>query len=202
MALSATTPKHRPDTLEDFLAIPASERFHEILEGQIVRKALPSIKHGAVQGRLRALLDPYDASSLRPQPGGWWIVTEAEVLLPGRQPVRPDLCGWRIERMPELPAEFPVALRPDWICEVISPSDPRRDTVVKYSDYARAGIPYYWLVDLQAQSLVALVLKDGHYSIQCEARAGQPLRLAEPFELIEIAIEVLFRGIPAAPAKE
>jgi hypothetical protein len=57
-------------------------------------------------------------------------------------------------------------------------------------------------VDLQEQSISALSLKNDHYAIQAEARAGQPLRLAEPFERIEIAIEVLFRGIPAAPATE
>ena len=90
---------------------------------------------------------------------------------------------------------------------MVSPSDPRRDTVnhqgqVKYRDYARAGIPYYWLVDLQEQSLVALTLKGEHYAVQAEARAGQPLRFAEPFELVEIAIEVLFRGIPVTRPSE
>lgn len=202
MALSSTTPKRRPDGLEDFLAIPPAERFHEILEGALVKKTLPSFRHGAVQGRLRAQLDSYDASSLRPQPGGWWIVSEVEVLLFGKQVVRPDLCAWRCERMPEAPSQFPVPLRPDWICEVVSPSDPRRDTVIKYRDYARAGIPYYWLADLQEQSLTALSLNGEHYTVQAEARAGQPLRFAEPFELIEIALEALFRGLPATPVVE
>jgi Uma2 family endonuclease len=195
MALSAQTPALRPATLKDFLAIPAYDRFHEILEGELVRKTVPSGHHGLVQGRLRALLGGYDDGSPRRQPGGWWLITEAEIMLPWEQPVRPDLTGWRCERMPEVPDEFPIRLLPDWVCEVVSPSDRRRDTVVKYRDYARAGIPYYWLVDLKQRSLTALQLKDGHYVVQAEALQGRPLQV-EPFSLVEIAIEVLFRGVP------
>jgi Uma2 family endonuclease len=196
MVLSAHTPTHRPATLKDFLAIPPHERFHEILDGELVKKTMPSGRHATVQGRLRGLLDGYDDGSLRKQPGGWWLMTEVEIMLPWDQPVRPDLAGWRCERMPEVPEEFPLRLRPDWVCEVVSPSDPRRDTVVKYRDYAKAGIPYYWLVDLKQRTLTALQLKNEHYIVQAEAQEGSPLRQVEPFELVEIAMEVLFRGVP------
>ncbi len=197
MALSAHTPTHRPATLKDFLAIPPHERFHEILEGELVRKAMPSGKHGLVQGRLRELLGGYDEGSPRKQPGGWLLMTEVEIMLPRDQPVRPDLVGWRVERMPEVPDEFPIRLRPDWVCEVVSPSDPRRDTVIKYRDYAKAGIPYYWLVDLKQKALTALRLHNEHYVELAEAREGHPLHHVEPFELVYVAIEVLFARIPA-----
>jgi Uma2 family endonuclease len=190
MALSAQTPTPRPATLDDFLTISPSERFHEILNGELVRKTMPSAKHGAAQLRLGMLLAPYDESGLR-QPGGWWLMSEVEIVIPGRQPLRPDLVGWRAERMHELPEEFPVALRPDWVCEIVSPGDERRDTVIKYRDYARAGIPHYWMVDLAAQRLTSLRLVNEHYDVQTEGRAGQAIR-AQPFELIEIAVGVLF----------
>lgn len=32
--------------------------------------------------------------------GGWWIATQVEVLL-GSDVVRPDVLGWRRERVPE-----------------------------------------------------------------------------------------------------
>jgi Uma2 family endonuclease len=196
MALSAQSPTRRPATLKDFLAIPSHERFHEILDGELVRKTMPSGWHALVQRRLGALLDGYDDGSLRRHPGGWWLLSEAEILLPWEQPVRPDLVGWRCERMPDVPETFPIPLRPDWVCEVVSLSDPRRDTVIKYRDYARAGIPYYWLVDLKQRTLTSLKLTNEHYTVQAEAQEGSPLRPLEPFEFAEIAIEVLFRGIP------
>lgn len=201
MALSARTPTQRPATLKDFLAIPPDERFHEILEGELVKKAMPGGSHATVQRRLGVLLDEYDDGSLRRQPGGWWLMSEAEIMLPWEQPVRPDLSGWRCERMPEVPKEFPIRLRPDWVCEIVSPSDQRRDTVVKRRDYAKAGIPHYWLVDLKQRTLTALQLEDGdeHYQVQAEAREGSPLRGAAPFQLVEIAMEVLFRGVAREP---
>jgi Uma2 family endonuclease len=195
MALSAHTPTPRPATLEDFLTIPPHERFHEMLDGEIVRKAMPGGHHATVQRRLGELLGPYDDGSPRRQPGGWWLMTEVELKLPWEQVVRPDLAGWRVERMAEVPEEFPIRLRPDWVCEVVSPSDSRRDTVIKYRDYAKAGIPYYWLVDLKARRLTALALAGEHYAEQAEAAESSPMHGVEPFEFVEIASEVLFAGI-------
>ncbi len=194
MGLSAQTPTRRPATVQDFLAIPRHERFHEILDGELVRKTMPSGRHALVQRRLGELLGGYDDGSPRRQAGGWWLMTEVEVMLPWEQPVRPDLAGWRCERMPEVPDEFPLRLQPDWVCEIVSPSDPRRDTVLKYRDYARAGIPYYWLVDLKLRTLTALRLQNEHYLVQAEVQEGSPLQGVAPFELAEIAMEVLFRG--------
>ena len=49
------------------------------------------------------------------------ILNEPELHL-GRDVVVPDLAGWRLERMPELPETAYFELAPDWVCEVLSPS--------------------------------------------------------------------------------
>lgn len=36
------------------------------------------------------------------------------------------------------------------VVELISPGSYRRDTIVKRAEYADAGIPHYWIVDLDA----------------------------------------------------
>lgn len=195
MALSAQTPTPRTATLEDFLAIPKAERFHEILDGGLVRKAMPSGLHGVVQRRLGGLLGSYDEGNSGPggQSGGWWIMSEVEIQLEGRsQLVRPDIAGWRIDRMPEVPDTFPLTLRPDWVCEVVSPSDPARDTVIKFRDYARAGIPHYWMVDLAAQLVTCLRLSGEHYLVDVEASQSERF-CAEPFLNAEISVAQLFR---------
>lgn len=46
----------------------------------------------------------------------------------------------------------------DLVMEVISQDDRRRDSVTKRGEYALAGIPEYWLVDPEAQSIMVLVL--------------------------------------------
>ena len=98
-----------------------------LLDGQLVQKTSPSLEHGVAQARLVIALSPYgeDEGGVGQQPGGWLIGTEIEILA-GRTPYRPDIVGWRSERMAELPQQFPVAVRPDWVCEVVSPGDSAR----------------------------------------------------------------------------
>jgi Uma2 family endonuclease len=51
----------------------------------------------------------------------------------------------------------------DLVVEIISPDDPERDTRLKRADYAEAGIPEYWLVDPEAETVSVLQLADGQY---------------------------------------
>jgi len=78
---------------------------------------------------------------------GWWIEVEAEIRLPNNRLVVPDLIGYRVERVPELPEENPLTILPDWVCEVLSPATEKEDTTIKRPLYAQCGIPWIWIVD-------------------------------------------------------
>jgi len=49
------------------------------------------------------------------------------------------------------------------VLEVISPNDPARDGVRKRADYAQAGIPEYWIVDPDAETITVLALAGDAY---------------------------------------
>ena len=49
----------------------------------------------------------------------------------------------------------------DLAVEVVSEDDPNRDLVEKRAEYARTGIPEYWIADPRDRSLTVLVLDDG-----------------------------------------
>ena len=51
----------------------------------------------------------------------------------------------------------------DLVVEIVSPDDPDRDTVVKRADYAEAGIPEYWIIDPEHQSITVLQLAGDVY---------------------------------------
>ena len=58
----------RTATLEDFRAIPDSQRFHELIGGELIEKAAPSGEHGDAQaGVVGALRSPFHRGS---GPGG------------------------------------------------------------------------------------------------------------------------------------
>lgn len=126
-------------TVDDLLAIAEGERFHEVIDGELHRKALPSARHGAAQTATTQLLRPFNRRLGGPGgPGGWWFASETEVELAPDQVYRPDVAGWRRERLPELPSEAPMTVRPDWVCEIVSPSNASNDTVKKLRERVRA----------------------------------------------------------------
>jgi len=94
----ANAPKRA--TLEDFLALPGDARA-ELIEGTIVHLPPPLPEHGLAQRGLANFIGgPFHDEHGRGGPGGWWILTEVDVMI-GREVVRPDLVGWRRERVLE-----------------------------------------------------------------------------------------------------
>jgi Uma2 family endonuclease len=192
-----TPSAHRKATLDDFWAIPETERFHEIIDGEIIPKASPSGEHGDAQaGLVVAIRSPFQrGSSGRGGPGGWWIMTEVEVLLDGAEIVRPDVLGWRRDRCPERPTGIPVKHRPDWICEVVSPSKPNHDTVKKLRLYHRSEVSHYWIVDPRDATLTVMRWSADGYVTLMRAERGETVR-PEPFQQIELAVGTLFGDDP------
>ncbi len=135
----------RDDVYDVYLRIPAHLRA-EIVGGTLYVMSRPSPKHATAASGLGA--DLYGAFQRgRGGPGGWWIIDEPELQLVPREPVVPDLAGWRVERMPELPDTACFTLAPDWVCEVLSRSTERIDREDKLPYYAEHGVGHVWLLD-------------------------------------------------------
>jgi Uma2 family endonuclease len=183
-------------TLDDFWAIPEADRFHELLAGELIQKAAPSAEHGDAQaGVVGAVRGPFQRKPGGGGPGGWWIATEVEVLLETGEVVRPDVLGWRRESSPERPAGMPVLLRPDWLCEVVSPTNAKQDTVRKLRLYHRVSIPYYWIVDPRDSTLTVMRWSIDGYVTLLRAERGEVVR-AQPFDAIELVVGTLFGDDP------
>ena len=62
----------------------------------------------------------------------------------------------------------------DLVMEVVSPDDPKRDTEVKRLEYAKAGIPEYWLVNPINETITVFMLPTGAdvYEIHGEFSKG------------------------------
>jgi Uma2 family endonuclease len=190
-SLSAAT-----KTIADWLALPDDARI-ELIDGEFVEKAAPTIEHGRAQQRTAgALGSPFDR---RPGgsggPGGWWIATEVDIVLDGRV-YRPDIAGWRRDRVPTLPRERPVAVRPDWICEIVSESNRSVATVKKLHRYHHAGVPDYWILDQVDRTLSVHRHSPEGYVITLRAEEHERVH-AEPFDAIELEVGVLLGGDPA-----
>ena len=133
----------------------------EVIAGNVHEKAAPSAEHAGAQGALAGILwTRFHRRAGGHHPGGWWILTEVEIQLETHEVYVPDLAGWRRETTPQ-----PVTIRPDWVCEVLSPSTARRDQVTKQRTFHRCGVGHYWIVDPEREVLVVQRWSaDGYWS--------------------------------------
>lgn len=179
-------------TLADLLAIPEEIRRHELVDGEILEKEAASGRHGGAQSRLGRVLGPFDRGPGGPpgSPGGWWIASEVEIFFDPSNTLRPDCAGWRRERLPVLPADTPIRVVPDWICEILS-TNRRNDIVKKKRVYHRHHVQHYWILDPSAEALLVYRHGPEGYIEILVAQRGERVR-AEPFASIEFPVGVFF----------
>jgi Uma2 family endonuclease len=192
--MPSSSPERHLATASDLLAIAEAERFHEVIDGEIVRKAMPSLRHGTAQAELAAeIAGAYGLRSRGRGPGGWIFATEVEILFEPHQVYRPDVAGWRRERLPQLPEESPFTLRPDWVCELLSPSNKQNDLFKKLRTYRRCQVPHYWILDPEVEGLAIYRWTAEGYLLVLTAEGRERVR-AEPFDAVEFSVHSLLAG--------
>lgn len=183
-------PAIRRASIADWLAIPEAQRHHELIEGVLVEKDAASGRHGLAQLRLGRRLGPYDRKPGGRGPGGWWFASEVDIQLGDENVFRPDVAGWRRERLPMPPEAIPILVRPDWVCEILS-SNKRNDLIKKKRVYHRNEIGHYWIVDPFEQTLAVHRWHPDGYVEVLAADRDERVR-AEPFDALEIRVGALF----------
>jgi len=178
-------------TYEDLEAFP--EDVHaEIAGGEIVTMPSGLPEHGyTVQALGQDIGGPFGRG--RGGPGGWWIIPEMDVRFEAHETVRPDVSGWRRERLANPRGVRPIDVVPDWIAEVVSPGreSRKRDVIEKRALYAQYGVAYYWLLDPAVRTLEALKLVDSHW-LEIGVYDETAVARIAPFELIELDVGALF----------
>jgi Uma2 family endonuclease len=191
MIIEMAAARSRLATVTDLHALPEHVRA-ELIHGSIVEKAGPSAEHSGSQFALSTVIG--HRFQRRPGgrwPGGWWFATEAEVEYEAHEVYVHDVAGWRRDRVAERPIGRPVRIRPDWACELLSPSNAKRDLVDKFQVLHRNQVPFYWIADPIEHTLIVHRWQPKGYLVTLTASAGDVVR-AEPFEAVELRVATLF----------
>lgn len=181
-----------PASLDDLLRLPEEGRGYELVGGRLIEKQT-GFRHGRAQARVGRHLGPYDRRfGEGDRPGGWWFLMEQLVRFTPHV-LRPDVAGWRRDNLPEPPAEDEtiVQTRPDWVCEIISPSNAGHDLVKKKRIHHQHRVPHYWIIDPRDDSLTVLRWSPDGFTEILLAQRGERVR-AEPFEAVLLQVGVLF----------
>jgi Uma2 family endonuclease len=174
-----TIGRHMPSvvTLDDLVAMIAADehghRYEVSPEGALSVMPPPDSEHAAIASRLLVWLAM----------AGWpaeQVLQAAGVRIPG-----PAGDGGRI---PDLTLWARPQPRSVWlsvadillVIEIVSPGSEAMDEMIKRREYARAGIPRYWVVDRDAAQTVTLHRLDqnGEYTVATKVPLSRLLNTA------------------------
>lgn len=164
-----------PWTEEDLVALPTDGQRYELLEGTLLVSPPPAFGHQRVSFQLARALDTCTPADL--------VVVEAVgVRLPEGSVLVPDVLV--VEKQPALADRSgildPRAVR--LVVEIVSPGSRTTDRFTKPAVYARAGIGYFWRVELEDGPVIAVYRLEGHdYVAQASAGSGEQLIVEDPF---------------------
>ena len=142
-------PRQGTYTLDDYYALP-DERRVELIDGVIYDMSCPLRVHQAILGQLHLQLAP----CVEEHPECELFFAPADVRLDNdnRTILQPDLyivCNSQETDRRRLNGA------PDFVIEILSPSNRKHDMVLKYCKYQNAGVKEYWIVDPEKLKVIA-----------------------------------------------
>jgi Uma2 family endonuclease len=174
-----------PYTIEDLDALPEEGKRFELVHGWLIPMS-PDVRHDESAEMVKEIIaDAVRASGADLSVRGPW-----DVLMPDRNIYVPDIAvisrsalraGFREDARAVSAADVLLAV------EIIRPGSGSEKTVrqVKRIDYAAAGIPSYWIVELQPRPSVTVLDTDGRGSYRevSWVVAGSLLRVGHPIPI-------------------
>ncbi|GHU88004.1 hypothetical protein FACS1894202_03320 [Clostridia bacterium] len=141
-------------TYKDWFNVPENIR-RELIDGQIIMMASPSVRHQRVLGNLFAEIHGFlKGRRCEVFPAPFAVRLSDDVF-------EPDIT---VVCDPKKLGKYVCKGAPDLIIEILSSSNRKHDTWVKYNKYMLAGVPEYWVADTDSNTVDVNLLRDGTYS--------------------------------------
>lgn len=173
-------------TVDDFMALGDEVRA-ELIAGELYMTPSPTPRHQDVAANLLERLRPF----VRDRSLGTVWIAPLDVHLPGGDIVEPDLLF--VSKANESIIQDWIRGAPDLLIEIVSPSNPERDRIVKRDLYARNGVGEYWIVDTEARAIEVLRLSGGTYAPAGYFVTGTALT-TKTLPGLELPVEQVFRS--------
>ena len=134
-------------TVDDLYDLPDDGNRYEVIDGELFVTPAPSLRHQRAVAELWRILDRYlDKLGIAEA-----FFSPADIQFSSSRLVQPDVfvlplkSGRRVETFADVGRLLLVA-------EVLSPSTARTDRAIKRGVFRDAGVPAYWIVDLDART--------------------------------------------------
>lgn len=141
-------------TKEDYRRLPEAGPRFQLVEGDLYMSPAPNRFHQIVSRNLEFLLMKY----LEANPIGELYHAPFEVYLSENDVFQPDLVFVKQDHY-DILTDAGVEGTPDFIVEILPPSNAYLDKTAKLRVYARTGVGELWLVDPKARSVQVFSLQ-------------------------------------------
>jgi len=143
---------------EDLQAIPDDGNRYELIFGEIVMSPSPRARHQQTIADLALAMRQF----AREHRLGDVYFAPFDVKFSNVSVVQPDIFFLSVTNIRRLTQLF-VDGAPDLVVEVLSPSNRAVDLIKKAALYLNYGVPEYWVVDPESESITVNVNVDGQY---------------------------------------
>ncbi len=155
--------KLRWEDIKDF----PEEGKTELVEGKLLMSPTAGSPHQRIGTRLTVEIHPF----VERHDLGEFFGRDVHVIFDEHNHFEPDLCFIAEQRLDIIRGPT-IDGAPDLIIEILSESNRKHDTQLKFAYYERYGVREYWLVDPKAESIAVYALEEGRYRLLGEFRAG------------------------------
>ncbi len=137
---------------EEYFALE-TKRLVEYSDGFLDILPTPTIFHQLILQFLYSQLDAFVAANDL----GTVVLAGYKVRLRARKYREPDILFIKAAKRDRIKKQY--CERPDLVIEVVSEKNRAHDIDIKRREYAKAGIPEYWIIDAEEETITVLVLK-------------------------------------------
>ena len=150
-------PRQGEWTEEDYFSLPETNKIVELSGGRLIISPAPTEEHQRISSKLYLLIVNFVLSNnlgevryspldVRLGPG---IIRQPDIVfMSNKHRKRITNKHWGI---------------PDMVVEIVSSGTKKQDRVDKFSEYEKAGISEYWIVDILKKSIEVFTLEKGAY---------------------------------------
>jgi len=160
-------------TYEEFLAWADEDTLAEWVDGEVVMYSPASKRHQDITSFLYEVIRAY----VRPRRLGEIVQAPFQMKLErGWEPDLLFVASEHLDRLKETYLDGPA----DLVVEIVSPDSMGRDRGDKFYEYARGGVPEYWLIDPQMEWVEFYYLEEERYRLAFSGKEGEYHALTLP----------------------
>ena len=170
--MGSTARKLQTMTLAEYESLPKEERV-EVIRGFVYNMAGPSLGHQRISGQIFTQI----SNHINKKKGSCEVYAAPTDVRLKKNPltiVQPDIFVVCNPRKTENGKRCEGA--PDWIIEIISPSNPEHDYLTKLNLYKEAGVREFWIVDAEKERVFVYILEKKKFDLK-EYQFGERIKV-------------------------